>query len=243
MRKFYSILLFSAICMSFMSCESYYYCTVNAYGEQPEKTTYYLVPMDSSMFANPFQYREYKQVLNTRLKDLGYIETDSTHAALTIYWGYYFGDKYYAGTSSQTVTNNYGIVNSNTTSSTSASVYGQAKTNKYGNTAKTKGSAYGSSYTNTNTNVNSHNFSVSTTSDDAVYYWDLGCTIVAVENNTSEAIWMVETIDKTHQQESMREAMKWAITAACMRIGQNNSGEVRINEYEGARLGLIYPYH
>ena len=243
MRKINSLLLFAAICISFASCESYYYCTVNAYGEQPRKATYYLVPIDSSMYANPFQYREYKNVLNTRLRDLGYIETDSANAALVIYWGYYFGDRYFAGTSSSQMTNNYGIVNSNTTSNTSASAYGRSTTNRYNNNSTTNASAYGTARTNTNTNVNTHNFSVTTSSEDAVYQYDLGCTIMACEKGTNEPIWMVETIDHTRQVESMREAMKWAITAACMRIGQNNSGEVRIDELEGQRLGLKYPYH
>lgn len=242
MRKFYSLILFSAICMIFASCEPYYYCIVNAYGEQPPKTTYYLVPIDSTMYANPFQYREYKNVLNTRLRELGYVETDSTNAALVIYWGYYFGDRYFAGTSSSQLTNNYGIVNSNTTSTTNASAYGHSTTNRYNNNTTTNASAYGTAHTNTNTNVNTHNFSVTTSSEDAVYYYDLGCTITACDKGTNEPIWMVETIDRTKQEESMREAMKWAITAACMRIGQNNSGEVKIYEYDGERLGLKYPY-
>lgn len=242
-RLFFGITIVSLACLSFASCNSYYYCTVNSYGSSPEAKTYYVTPIDSSMLENPFLYQEYKQVLVKRLNELGYVqEKDSSYAAIIIQWSYYFGDKYFAGTETRQMTNNYGWSNNNTSSNTNISAYGTSSTNRYKNTTNAKASVNGSSSTNTRSYGNTYNLSTTTSTEDAIYQYDLGCIIMAFDNNTYEPIWSVETIDHSRSESSLREAMKWAITAACLRIGNNDTQEVRITESDGQKMGLKWPY-
>ena len=234
--KRFCFLIWIASVLSFVGCKgySYYYCTVNSYGSPSLQKTYYLVPVDSSMMDNPFQYMEYKKILEARLKKLGYVQTAPEEAALRINWDYYFGDSpYYAETHSSTITNNYSWSNSKTTSHTNAnaSAYGSARTNDATNTTTANASAYGSSITNSRSTGNSYGAVVSNTTEQAVYKYDLGCIITAYNSKTNEPIWMVESIDKG-EKEDLREFMKWAIVAACSKIGSNESSTIYIQDYE-----------
>lgn len=235
LKKTYCLLIWVIIVLFWGGCKgfSYYYCTVNSYGKPSLQKNYYLVPIDSSMMDNPFQYLEYKKVLEARLKKLGYVQTDSTKADLRIDWAYYFGDAHYAGTRSSTTTNKYSWSNTSTTSRTDATVsaYGSARTNYGSNTTTANASAYGSSTTNRQSTNNSYGSTVSNTSEQAIYKHDLGCVIMAYDRNTNEPIWMVESIDHG-EKESLREYMMWAIVAACSKIGTNEISEVCIQDYE-----------
>ncbi len=234
MKRLQRILLTVLIVVLTTSCNEYYYfCTVNSYGVPAQQNTYYLVPLDSTMIANPFQYREYKHILESRLMSKGYVQTDSSSAALRIEWSYYFGDVYYAGTVSSSVTNNYGWSYNNATSQTNAnaSVYGTAQKNNVTNTTTARASAYGSSQTNTRSTGSNYNVSVSNTSNKAVYEYDLGCMIAAYDNRTKEPVWMVEAIDHG-KKEKLRKFMKWAIVAACRQIGTDDSRIIKIQEHE-----------
>jgi len=219
--------------LSFTGCK--YTCVVTSYGTSPGAMTYYVEPLDSSLLANRLQYQEYKQVLDTRLRERGFVETSAQNARLLIQFGYYFGEKQFVGYKTTT----YGNSTTNTKSNTNrASVSVVSSQNNSGTSATVSSS-------NNNTRTNTYNSS--TTSEEANYQYDYGCIINAYYNNTFEPVWSVEAYDNykssddKRMREAMREAMKWAITAACMKIGDNSTEEVDISWKTGENMGLRIP--
>lgn len=219
---------------SFTGCK--YTCVVTSYGTSPGSMTYYVEPLDSVQYAhNRLQYQEYKQVLDSRLRERGYVESDAQNAKMLIQFGYYFGEKQFAGYKTTT----YGNSSTNTKSNTKK--VSVTAVNSHNNSA----SSATVSSTNNNTRTNTYNST--TTTEEANYQYDYGCIINAYYNNTFEPVWSVEAYDNykssddKRMREAMREAMKWAITAACMKIGDNSTEEVDISWKTGESMGLRIP--
>ena len=219
--------------ISFTGCK--YSCVVTSYGTSPGAMTYYVEPMDSSLYANYFQFQEYKQVLDTRLRERGYVESNAQDAKLYIQFGYYFGEKQFAGYK--------------TTTSGSSSTYSNTNSNRASVSVvnSQNNSSSSARVSSSNNNTRSNTYSSSTTSEEANFQYDYGCIINAYYNKTSEPAWSVEaysyikTTDDKLVRERLRESMKWAITAACMKIGDNNTEEVGISWKDGERMGLRIP--
>lgn len=197
--------------------------------------TYYVEPIDSSLYANYFQFQEYKQVLDARLREMGFVEADAQNANMLIQFGYYFGEKQFAGYKTTTYGNSSTYSNSNSNKASVAVVNSQ---NKSGSSATVSSS---------NNNTRSNTYTSTTTSEEANFQYDYGCIINAYYNKTMEPAWSVEaysyikTTDDKLVRERLRESMKWAITAACTKIGDNNTEEVGISWKDGERMGLRIP--
>ena len=223
--------MLAGIC--FTGCR--YTCVVTSYGTSPGAKTYYVEPIDSSLYANYFQFQEYKQVLDTRLRERGYVESNAQNAKLYIQFGYYFGEKQFAGYKTST----YG----------SSSTYSNNNSNRASVSVVSSQNSSSSSATvsSSNNNTRTNTYSSSATSEEANFQYDYGCVINAYNNKTSEPVWSVEaysyikTTDDKMVRERLRESMKWAITAACMKIGDNNTEEVGISWKDGERMGLRIP--
>lgn len=233
MSKIWIVIAVLLTGFSFTGCK--YTCVVTSYGTSPGAMTYFVEPLDSSSYANPLQFQEYKRVLDSRLREMGYVETDEQNAKMLIQFGYYFGEKQFAGFKTTTYgnTNTYTNSNTNRTSVSSASSHGN--------------SVSSASVSSSNNNTRTNTYNSTTTSEEANYQYDYGCIINAYYNKTFEPVWSVEAYDNYKSsddkrvREAIREAMKWAITAACMKIGDNRTEEVDISWKTGESMGLRIP--
>ena len=238
--KRFTVILCSVFAITVLnSCGQWYYCTVSGYGEAPIQTTYYVVPMDSNL-TNSLEYREYANILKTRLDEAGYVQTSPDNAALCIRFGYYMNEKEYAGT--QTTSYGNGFTNGTLNSNTIAKAMGQSTTEVEKNKVTTNAKASGSSSTKLDFNQYTFNSSASTTN--AIYTQDIGCVVEALDVKTNNPIWQVEAKDKlrNNMEWSFRKVMPWMITAAQKYFGKSGEEQVRITQKEGKNKGLVWPY-
>ena len=227
MKKLSITIIGFIACVVFAGCDTY--CTIISYGNETQQKSYYLVPIDSTMLANPFLYKDYVQTLESKLRTQGYVKADSANADLRIEWVYYIDAPRFAGTSAQTITNTYGWSNNNTSSNTTVSAQAQGTARKYDNTTNVNASAYGTSTTNTTTNANSNVVSFANTSSSAEYERVFGCVIMSYDNRTHEPIWRVEGSANSSQEEKIGALVKEVIKKACDDIGRRGSNEYWIN--------------
>lgn len=227
MKRYKNILFAFIACMVFAGCDTY--CTIVSYGNVTTQKTYYLVPIDSTMFANPFLYKEYVQTLEINLRTQGYVKTDSATADLKIEWVYFIDAPRFAGTSEQSITNTYGWSNNNTSSNTTASSQAQGTARTYGDKTNVNASAYGTSSSNTTSSTNSNVVSFSNTSSSAEYERVFGCVIMSYDNRTHEPIWRVEGSASSSQEEKIGALVKEVIIKACNDIGRKGSNTYWIN--------------
>jgi len=227
MKRYKTILFAFIASVVFAGCDSY--CTIVSYGNETTQKTYYLVPIDSNMFANPFLYKEYVQTLETNLRTQGYVKTDSASADLRIEWVYFIDAPRFVGTSEQSITNTYGWSNNNTASNTTASAQAQGTARTYDNNTNVNASAYGTAISNTTSNTNSNVVSFSNTSSSAEYERVFGCVIMSYDNRTQEPIWRVEGSASSSQEEKIGALVKEVIIKACYDIGKKGSNTYWIN--------------
>lgn len=226
--KRFGITLFGFImCVAFAGCDTY--CTIVSYGNETPQKSYYLVPIDSTMLANPFLYKDYVLTLESKLRTQGYVKADSASADLRIEWVYFIEAPRFSGTTEQSITNTYGWSNNNTSSNTTASAQAQGTARTYGNTTNVNASAYGTSNTSTTSNSNSNVMSFTNSSSSAEYKRVFGCVIMSYDNRTHEPIWRVEGSASSSQEDKIGALVKEVIIKACDDIGRRGSNTYWIN--------------
>lgn len=228
MRKrfcFASIIVVIVLLLS--SCNyNYWYCYVDAMGEQPFDKTYFVenrLPSD----INPLAAKEYLKDVDITLSHLGYTKVDSANAAIKIAFGYELGKVNERAYTYSTPVYQYSLPNKTTTTSNSSvkNAYGETiGTIKSSSTTKTNGGiSYGGERLNTTyvTNQQIHLF------------------LDAFDTKTKDPVWSVRVEDDTNPAnlQNLRKWMPFYLLNMFPYIG-NNSGEVKVSKvyYNDPRL-------
>lgn len=224
MKKIIIFLLFSIIVTS---CDtSYYVVEVNAYGKESfcQQKNYMLIPSDSTIFENSFEFQEYAGYLVKVLKTKGYnLVEDPSIANVVIIVNYGISDPMtYQKLVSAPVWGQTGVSSTTTTGSVNVDPY--SNTTTY--TQKTQNNpSYGvsgyRSYSKTQTEY--YRF-LHLTAFDYDYY---------KEFDEAKTIWQTE-ITSQGSSSDLRKVFPVLVAASSDYFGENSGEkvEVRINEYD-----------
>ena len=83
LAKYFSLAIIVYLGLNLTSCASGYFCTLNSRGEIPSDKTYYIVSVDSTE-THYLEFQEYVSILEKRLGEIGYIESNPQKAFLRI---------------------------------------------------------------------------------------------------------------------------------------------------------------
>lgn len=100
LAKYFSLAIIVYLGLNLTSCASGYFCTLNSRGEIPSDKTYYIVSVDSTE-THYLEFQEYVSILEKRLGEIGYIESNPQKAFLRIQLNYEMGNPYLAKVSAQ----------------------------------------------------------------------------------------------------------------------------------------------
>lgn len=95
LAKYFSLAIIVYLGLNLTSCASGYFCTLNSRGEIPSDKTYYIVSVDSTE-THYLEFQEYVSILEKRLGEIGYIESNPQKAFLRIQLNYEMGNPYLA---------------------------------------------------------------------------------------------------------------------------------------------------
>ncbi len=233
----YAILLIS--CSTILSsCGSYYWCNVSAFGGTPQKSTYHVVP-DNSTLVDDLEYQEYAHQLKVRLNEVGYVESSDSTAALCIVLSYYIGEEKYIGSNTFTSVNSLTFTNGKTNSNTQVSGTGKVTTSAKNKSIDARVKTNTTSSANAQIKQKDQGYTFSNSSTEARYETPIGCKITALDNQDMRPIWSVEVTNKlTKYSGSFRSHMPWMIYAAQPYFGKSGEYRVEIKEEEGKLKGL-----
>ena len=80
LAKYFSLAIIVYLGLNLTSCASGYFCTLNSRGEIPSDKTYYIVSVDSTE-THYLEFQEYVSILEKRLGEIGYIESNPQKAS------------------------------------------------------------------------------------------------------------------------------------------------------------------
>lgn len=229
MRKNYYLITRSIITLLlFSSCTNlnYWYCYVDAIGEQPLTKTYFAENRFPEGI-NPLIAKEYLNDLDITMSHLGYTKVDSANAAIKIAFGYDLGKVEERAYTYSTPVYQYKIP-STTTSTTNSSIK-----NAYGETV---GKIKSSSTSTTNGGLTYGGERLNTAYETKQ---QLHLFLDAFDTKTKEPIWSVRVKDETNPSylQNMRKWMPFYMLNMFPYIGKN-SGEMTVSKvyYDDPRL-------
>ena len=243
--SFFKSMVLMCCCLSFTSCGTWYYCTLNSRGSSPLEKTYYITSPDS-LVNSSLEFKEYANILKEYLNEAGYTESASQLAALCIELDYGMGDAYLANSMATASTYSSTYTNTNIKSNTAASA--SVKTNVYVNknqlNVKTNGS--GKSTTNTKIGQTSNTYGTTTYGTTNTYKIPLLVYIKAYNNISGEPIWEITVKDNLYRETQIQTVMPWLLLSAKEYIGRSSHGEqtVKIDNTKEVRskYNLVWPY-
>ena len=205
-----------------------FYAAVTSRGTHPTIKSYYLQPHETMGTVDYLEFQEYSNSLKTRLKELGYVETNKEDAVLVIKLGYYIGQKETVATKSSSSSYNISksSININSTKSTNST----ASTNVIGFADMAFGSSSKNSTSNSKTQINGTNFSQGGGSTTTLSENGIPCylRIEAIDVKSNNPQWTLDMEVIIDNLSRFPRIFPWMCLVSKWRIGNFFSGRVEI---------------
>lgn len=230
MKSFSSRSILSVIFITILASSCSYkqfFAAVTSRGSVPDEKTYY-ISHDMGADVDYLEFKDYCNLLNINLNELGYTKTDKSNAYLDVHLNYYLGSKEVVSTTASH--SNYNVTSTTWNAKSNSTTNANASGSAIGFSDFVVGSASGTSNTNTNTQVKKNAYSYGGGSTTTTTESGCPCYLVLEAFNTVNNLpeWKVEVEGFIQSPSDLPQVMPWMMLVAKWHVGKSYSGKVEV---------------